>query len=92
RIRHGTRLEVAYFDQLRADLNDSERPVDVVGGGKDTVTVNGRSRHVIGYLQDFLFSPEQARAPIAKLSGGERNRLLLAQLFARPANLLVLDE
>jgi len=92
RVRLGTRLEVAYFDQLRAVLNDEDRPVDIIGGGKETVTLNGRSRHVIGYLQDFLFTPEQSRAPIAKLSGGERNRLLLAQLFARPANLLVLDE
>ncbi len=92
RVRLGTRLEVAYFDQLRAVLNDDDRPVDIIGGGKETVTLNGRPRHVIGYLQDFLFTPEQSRAPIAKLSGGERNRLLLAQLFARPANLLVLDE
>lgn len=91
-VRHGTRLEVAYFDQLRTALNDDERPIDIIGGGKETVTINGRERHVIGYLQDFLFSPEQSRAPIAKLSGGERNRLLIAQLFARPANLLVLDE
>ena len=91
-IRLGTRVEVAYFDQLRAQLDEEATVVDNVGGGRDTVTVNGRQRHVIGYLQDFLFPPERARQPVKSLSGGERNRLLLAKLFTRPANLLVLDE
>ncbi len=91
-IRHGTNLEIAYFDQLRAQLDENQSVLDNVGQGGDTITVNGKSRNLIGYLEDFLFSRERVRAPISALSGGERNRLLLARLFAKPANLLVLDE
>lgn len=91
-IRFGTKLQVAYFDQLRAQLDENQTAVDVVGEGNDTVLINGRSRHVLGYLQDFLFSPERARSLVKYLSGGERNRLLLARMFTRPANVLVLDE
>jgi ATP-binding cassette subfamily F protein uup len=92
KLKHGTRLEIAYFDQLRNTLNLQQTAQENVAGGSDHIEVNGKSQHVISYLQDFLFSPERARAPISKLSGGEKNRLLLAKLFARPANLLVLDE
>ncbi|NKI34699.1 ATP-binding cassette domain-containing protein [Wenzhouxiangella sp. XN79A] len=91
-VRLGTRLEVVYFDQQRAALRDDWSAAENVGDGRDFVTINGRDRHVIGYLGDFLFSPDRARAPISRLSGGERNRLLLAKLFARPSNLLVMDE
>ncbi|WJW75390.1 ATP-binding cassette domain-containing protein [Thiohalobacter sp. IOR34] len=92
RVRHGTRLEVAYFDQHRSQLEADKSVLDNVAQGRDRLTVNGRERHVISYLQDFLFTPERARQPAGSLSGGERNRLLLARLFARPCNLLVLDE
>ena len=88
----GTGLEVAYFDQQRAVLRDDWSAAENVAEGRDFVEINGRSKHIIGYLQDFLFTPERARAPITKLSGGERNRLLLARLFARASNLLVMDE
>ena len=88
----GTGLEIAYFDQQRAVLRDDWSAAENVAEGRDFVEINGRSKHIIGYLQDFLFTPERARAPISKLSGGERNRLLLARLFARPSNLLVMDE
>ncbi len=91
-IRHGANVEVAYYDQQREQLDPDRTVVDTIGDGNDTVTVNGRSRHVHGYLQDYLFSPERARSPVKALSGGERNRLLLARLFTRPANVLVLDE
>jgi ABC transport system ATP-binding/permease protein len=91
-IRHGTNLQVAYFDQLRAQLDENATVQDNVAEGNDWVEVDGRRRHVMGYLQDFLFPPERARSPVRILSGGERNRLLLAKLFTRPANLLVLDE
>ncbi|MGV6816614.1 MAG: ATP-binding cassette domain-containing protein [Thiotrichales bacterium] len=91
-LKLGANLEIAYFDQLRDSLNLEQSAQDNVAGGSDTITVNGQPRHVISYLQDFLFSPARARAPITKLSGGEKNRLLLAKLFAQPANLLVLDE
>ncbi len=91
-VRLGSQLEIAYFDQLRVELDEQLTPVDIVGQGHEVVMQNGRARHVIGYLQDFLFEPAQARAPIKALSGGERNRLLLAKLFAQPANVLVLDE
>ena len=91
-VRLGTRLQPAYFDQQRAQLDPSATVMQSVGGGSLTVTVNGRSRHVAGYLQDFLFSPQRLQSPVSTLSGGERNRLLLARLFAHPANLLVLDE
>jgi ATP-binding cassette subfamily F protein uup len=91
-VRYGTRLQVAYFDQLRVHLDERKTLQENVTDEGDMVTVNGKQRHVIGYLQDFLFSPAQARAPITSLSGGERNRLLLARLFTRPSNVLVLDE
>ena len=91
-VRMGTRLEVAYFDQHRAQLDDEKSVRDNVGGGDETVTVNGTTRHIIGYLQDFLFPPERARSPVKVLSGGERNRALLAKLFTKPSNVLVLDE
>ena len=91
-VRHGTNLEIAYFDQLHAQLDDAKSVRENVGGGSDTVTINGRTRHIIGYLKDFLFTAEQAASPVARLSGGERNRLLLARLFTRPSNLMVMDE
>jgi ABC transport system ATP-binding/permease protein len=91
-IRLGTGLEVAYFDQHRSVLREDWNAAENVAEGRDFVEINGRRKHVIGYLQDFLFTPERARAPITRLSGGERNRLLLARLFARPSNLLVMDE
>jgi ATP-binding cassette subfamily F protein uup len=91
-VEQGTNLEVAYFDQLRAQLDDSKSVLENVGQGGDTVTVNGRTRNIIGYLEDFLFTRDRVHAPISALSGGERNRLLLARLFSRPANLLVMDE
>ena len=91
-IRHGANVQVAYYDQQREQLDPERTVVDTIGDGNDTVTVNGQPRHVHGYLQDFLFSPERARSPVKALSGGERNRLLLARLFTRPANVLVLDE
>lgn len=91
-VKLGTKMEIAYFDQLRGQLDEEMSVVDNVGQGKDFVEVNGASKHVMGYLQDFLFSPERARTPIKSLSGGERNRLLLAKLFTQPANLLVMDE
>ncbi|WP_018232627.1 ribosomal protection-like ABC-F family protein [Thioalkalivibrio thiocyanodenitrificans] len=92
RVRLGTNLEVAYFDQHRAALDEDASVFDNVGEGRDRLEVGGESRHVISYLQDFLFEPARARQPVKALSGGERNRLLLAKLFTRPANLLVLDE
>ncbi len=91
-IRHGTNIEIAYFDQLRAQLDESKSILDNVGQGRDVVTINGRDRNIVGYLEDFLFSKDRVHAPISALSGGERNRLMLARLFARPANLLVMDE
>ena len=83
---------MAYFDQLRAQLDESKSVMDNVGQGRDTITINGRSRNLIGYLEDFLFTRDRVRAPISALSGGERNRLLLARLFTQPANLVILDE
>jgi ATP-binding cassette subfamily F protein uup len=91
-VRLGTNLEVAYFDQLRAQLDENKSILDNVGEGRDTITINGKQRNLIGYLEDFLFTSEKVHAPISVLSGGERNRLLLARLFAKPANFLVLDE
>ena len=91
-VEHGTKLEIVYFDQLRAQLDESQRVQDAIADGNATVTINGRTRHVISYLEDFLFEPARARTPIKALSGGERNRLLLARLFTKPANVLVLDE
>jgi ATP-binding cassette subfamily F protein uup len=92
RVRHGTKLEVAYYDQQREQLDLDASVMANVSGGNDTVVINGRARHVSGYLRDFLFPPERLKSPAGALSGGERNRLLLARLFTRPANLLVLDE
>ena len=91
-VAHGTKLEIAYFDQLRAELDENQTVFDSVADGNESVTVDGRRKHVIGYLEEFLFTPERARSPVKVLSGGERSRLLLARLFARPANVLVLDE
>jgi ATP-binding cassette subfamily F protein uup len=90
-IRHGTHLQVAYFDQLHAQLDD-EKTVQENVSDADTITIQGKKKHILGYLSDFLFTPEQARSPVKYLSGGERNRLLLARLFTRPANVLVMDE
>ncbi|WP_411703567.1 ABC transporter ATP-binding protein [Edaphovirga cremea] len=92
RVHCGTKLEVAYFDQHRAELDPERTVMDNLAEGKQEVIVNGRSRHVLGYLQDFLFHPKRAMTPVKALSGGERNRLLLARLFLRPSNLLILDE
>ena len=91
-VRQGANVQVAYFDQQREQLDPERTVFDTVGDGNDTVTVQGQTRHVHGYLQDFLFSPARARSPVKALSGGERNRLLLARLFTRPANVLVMDE
>lgn len=92
RVDCGTKLEVAYFDQHRAELDPERTVIDNLAEGKQEVMVNGRSRHVLGYLQDFLFHPKRAMTPVKALSGGERNRLLLARLFLKPSNLLILDE
>ena len=91
-VKLGSNLQVAYFDQYRATLREDWNALENVAEGRDFVEVGGKQKHVIGYLQDFLFTPERARAPITRLSGGERNRLLLAKLFAQPSNLLVMDE
>jgi ABC transport system ATP-binding/permease protein len=91
-IEHGTKLQIAYFDQLRAQLDPEQAVFDAVSQGSDFVTVGGKRKHIMSYLADFLFPAARARSPIKSLSGGERNRLLLARLFTRPANLLVLDE
>jgi ATP-binding cassette subfamily F protein uup len=91
-VRLGTNLQIAYFDQLREQLDLDRTVADTVSAGSDYVEVNGEKRHISSYLADFLFSAKRAGTPVRALSGGERNRLLLARLFARPANLLVLDE
>ncbi|HKM37792.1 MAG TPA: ATP-binding cassette domain-containing protein, partial [Thiopseudomonas sp.] len=91
-VEVGTKLEVAYFDQLRHQLDPEKTVIENVGEGSDTIMIDGQSKHVLSYLGDFLFSPQRARTPVKALSGGERARLLLAKLFTRPANLLVLDE
>jgi ATP-binding cassette subfamily F protein uup len=92
-IRLGTNLQISYFDQLREQLDENKTVQEnVVENNQDTVTINGQKRHIIGYMQDFLFSPDQVRSYVSTLSGGERNRLLLARLFTRPSNLLVMDE
>jgi ATP-binding cassette subfamily F protein uup len=91
-IRRGTRLQIAYYDQQREQLDPEKTVADTVNEGNTTVVVNGEPRHVIGYLADFLFPRERAQSPVKSLSGGERNRLLLARLFAKPTNVLVLDE
>ena len=91
-VRRGTNVQIAYYDQQREQLDPERTVFDTVGEGNDTVTVNGRTQHVHGYLRDFLFPPERANSPVKALSGGERNRLLLARLLTRPMNVLVLDE
>ncbi len=91
-VRHGTRLEVSYFDQLHAQLNEEETVEYNVGRGSQSVVIGGKKKHILGYLQDFLFTPDRARSPVKQLSGGERNRLLLARLFTKPSNVLVMDE
>ncbi|HBL86671.1 MAG TPA: ABC transporter ATP-binding protein, partial [Alcanivorax sp.] len=90
-VKHGTQLQVAYFDQMRDTLDSNKSVLDNLAEGSDVVEINGRKKHVMGYLQDFLFEPARARQPVRSLSGGERNRLLLAKLFTKPFNLLVLD-
>ncbi|MBC3863298.1 ATP-binding cassette domain-containing protein [Undibacterium jejuense] len=91
-IKQGSKLQIAYFDQMRAQLNEEASLAETIAPGSDWVEVNGQRKHVMSYLGDFLFAPERARSPVKSLSGGERNRLLLARLFAKPANVLVLDE
>jgi len=91
-VKLGTKLEIAYFDQLRGALNEDESVQDNLADGSDKVEINGTTKHVISYLQDFLFTPDRARQPVRSLSGGERNRLMLAKLFSRPFNILVMDE
>jgi ATP-binding cassette subfamily F protein uup len=91
-VKLGTKIEVAYFDQFRAQLDPEATLADIISPGSDYVEIAGTKKHVVGYLGDFLFAPQRARSPVKSLSGGERNRLLLARLFARPANVLVLDE
>ena len=91
-IKQGTNLEFIYFDQMRDQIDDAKTVADNIAGGNETVTIDGRTRHVISYLQDFLFTADRARTPARVLSGGERNRLLLARLFTKPANVLVMDE
>ncbi|MBK8753476.1 MAG: ATP-binding cassette domain-containing protein [Candidatus Competibacteraceae bacterium] len=91
-VQTGTKLEIAYFDQLREQLDPEQTVLDSVAGGRETIEINGQRRHIISYLSDFLFTPQRVRSPIKSLSGGERNRLMLARLFSQPANLLVLDE
>ena len=92
RIETGTKLEIAYFDQLREQLDDDASVIDNMSLGREFIEIDGKRKHVIGYLQDFLFAPERARSPVSMLSGGERNRLMLAKLFSKPSNILVLDE
>ena len=92
KVKLGTKLSVAYFDQLRAQLNEEATLADTISQGSDYIEIGGSRKHVMSYLGDFLFAPERARSPVKSLSGGERNRLLLARLFTRPANVLVLDE
>jgi ABC transport system ATP-binding/permease protein len=92
KVRLGSNLQIAYFDQLREQLDEDASVQDNLGAGGENLTINGVSRHILGYLQDFLFAPERSRTAVRYLSGGERNRLLLARLFARPANVIVLDE
>lgn len=91
-IRHGTRLQVIYFDQLRDQIDDEKTVLENVGQGQEMLLINGKQKHIYGYLQDFLFTPERARSPARFLSGGERHRVLLAQLFKKPSNVIVLDE
>ena len=92
KVTHGTNLEIAYYDQLREQLEEDKTVIENICGNNDMITINGKPRHIIGYLQDFLFSPDRARTPVKVLSGGERNRLFLARLFTKPFNLLITDE
>lgn len=92
KVEQGTRLEIAYFDQLRDQLDPNMTVADTVADGNDFVEIGGNKRHVMSYLGDFLFAPARARSPVKSLSGGEKNRLLLARLFTKPANLIVMDE
>ena len=92
KVRQGTKLEVAYFDQMRSRLDLDATLADSISPGSEWIEFNGQRKHVMSYLNDFLFSPERANSPVRTLSGGERNRVLLARLFALPANVLVLDE
>ncbi|MCK9563491.1 MAG: ATP-binding cassette domain-containing protein, partial [Bacteroidales bacterium] len=89
---HGTKLEIAYFDQLRQQIDPEQNLLDNICGGREFITINGKERHGISYLGDFLFTPDRVRTPVKALSGGEQNRAILAKLFSKPANLLVLDE
>ncbi|MCP5246500.1 MAG: ATP-binding cassette domain-containing protein [Burkholderiales bacterium] len=91
-IRQGTKLSIAYFDQMREQLDEDMTLTETISQGAEFIDINGKRKHVISYLEDFLFSPQRARSPVKSLSGGERNRLLLARLFTRPANVMVLDE
>jgi len=91
-LKHGTNLEIGYFDQLRQTLDLDESVAYNVGEGRTYIKLNGKDRHIVGYLKGFLFSPKRAMTPVKALSGGERNRVILAKLFTQPANLLVLDE
>jgi ATP-binding cassette subfamily F protein uup len=91
-VRRGTKQSVAYFDQMRDQLDEEASVFDNISQGRERIDINGKQKHVMGYLQDFLFAPDRARSPVKALSGGERNRLLLARLFTRPANILVMDE
>jgi ABC transport system ATP-binding/permease protein len=91
-MRSGTRLDIATLDQHRTDIDDNKSVLDNVSGGRDQITINGKDKHIVSYMQDFLFTPERSRGPAGVLSGGERNRLMLAKLFSKPANLIILDE
>jgi len=91
-VKQGTKLQVAYFDQHRESLDLEKTVIDIISEGRESITINGRDRHIISYLGDFLFSPERARSPVKVLSGGERNRIMLAKLFSQPANFIVMDE
>ena len=92
KVSRGTKIELIYFDQLREQLEPEKSVIDNLAEGREYIEINGKRRHVISYLQDFLFPPERARQPVKSLSGGEQNRLILARLFSKPANLIVLDE
>jgi len=92
KVSLGTNLQIAYYDQLRQQLEENKTAAENVNGESDTIVINGKPRHIIGYLQDFLFTPDRARTPVKVLSGGERNRLFLARLFSKPSNVLVMDE
>lgn len=91
-VKHGTKLQTAYFDQHRTELDTAKTVIDIVAEGRQSITINGRDKHIISYLGDFLFSPERARSPVSILSGGERNRIMLAKLFSKPTNFMIMDE